>query len=72
MSQQEVSDQPEPQTFIFSDLPEEEKSRFMEFLLTNNVDFSYDTGDSTYMATIKIVNQIYPQENGPSEIPFQN
>ena len=49
--------QPEPQTFVFSELPEDEKSKFMDFLLQNNVDFSYDTSDNTYVATIKIVNK---------------
>ena len=49
--------QPEPQTFVFSELPEDEKGRFMDFLLQNNVEFSYDTMDSTYVATIKIVNK---------------
>ena len=28
-----------PQTFVFSELPEEEKDRFMDFLLSNDVEF---------------------------------
>ena len=47
----------EQQTFVFSDLPPEEKDRFMEFLLANNVDFSFDPQDSTYVATVKLVNE---------------
>ena len=43
--------------FVFSDLPPEEKDRFMDFLVQNNVDFAWDTSDQTYVATIKIVNQ---------------
>ena len=31
-----------PQTFVFSDLPQDEKGRFMEFLLNNDVEFQYD------------------------------
>ena len=42
---------------MFSELPEDEKGRFMDFLLQNNVEFSYDTMDNTYVATIKIVNK---------------
>jgi hypothetical protein len=47
--------------FVFSDLPPEEKDRFMDFLVQNNVDFAWDNSDQTYVATIKIVNQ--PQQN---------
>ena len=42
--------------FVFSDLPPEEKDRFMDFLVQNNVDFAWDNSDQTYVATIKIVN----------------
>lgn len=34
----------------------------MDFLLSNDVDFSYDHSDSTYVATIKIINK-------PDDIP---
>jgi len=34
----------------------------MDFLLSNDVDFSYDQSDSTYVATIKIINK-------PEEMP---
>ena len=54
-SQAQPFDQP-PQTFIFSDLPPAEKVRFMEFLLTNQVEFQLDPTDQTYTATIKIVD----------------
>lgn len=50
------NNQPEVKTFIFSELPPEEKSRFMDFLITNNVEFAVDNKDHTYVATIKIVN----------------
>ena len=29
----------EPQTFIFSELPPEEKLKFMDFLISNDVEF---------------------------------
>ena len=29
----------------------------MDFLLNNDVEFQYDNNDSTYVATIKIVNK---------------
>ena len=50
------------QTFVFSELPADEKHRFMDFLLSNDVDFSYDQSDSTYVATIKIINK-------PEDVP---
>ena len=53
--------QPEPQTFVFSELPHDEQGRFMDFLLSNDVEFAYDNNDETYVATIKIVNK--PEEN---------
>ena len=34
----------------------------MDFLLSNDVDFSYDQSDSTYVATIKIINK-------PEDVP---
>ena len=49
--------QEEPQTFIFSELPPEEKVKFMDFLISNDVEFQYDHEDKTYVATIKIVNK---------------
>jgi hypothetical protein len=45
-----------PQTFIFSELSVHDKAKFMEFLLTNHVEFQLDPNDQTYTATIKIVN----------------
>ena len=48
--------QPDLKMFVFSDLPPEEKDRFMDFLVQNNVDFAWDNSDQTYVATIKIVN----------------
>ena len=57
--------QPEPQTFIFSELPPEEKVKFMDFLLTNDVEFQIDPEDKTYVATIKIVNK--SDQNSPDE-----
>ena len=47
----------EPQTFIFSELPPEEKLKFMDFLISNDVEFQIDPEDNTYVATIKIVNK---------------
>ena len=46
-----------PQTFVFSELPGDEKDRFMDFLLNNDVEFQFDQTDNTYVATIKIVNK---------------
>lgn len=36
---------------MFSDLPEQEKDKFMEFMINNNVEFVKDA-DSNYLATI--------------------
>lgn len=38
-------------TFIFSDLPEKEKEKFMEFMINNNVEFVRDK-ERNYIATI--------------------
>lgn len=46
----------EPQTFIFSDMAPHDKAKFMEFMLTNAVEFQLDPTDQTYTATIKLVN----------------
>ena len=43
-------------TFVFADLPEKEKEKFMEFMINNNVEFVQDS-DHNYIATIKIINQ---------------
>jgi len=51
-------------TFIFGDLPPEEKMKFMEFMISNNVDFSQDPQDGMFVATIRIVNKV----NGSSNI----
>lgn len=45
-----------PQTVVFGDLPANDKVKFMEFLLTNQVEFQLDPSDQMYTATIKIVN----------------
>lgn len=52
-----ADDSPAPQTFVFSELPQDEQGRFMDFLLNNDVEFQYDGNDNTYVATIKIVNK---------------
>ena len=52
----------EPQTFIFSELPPEEKLKFMDFLISNDVEFQIDPEDNTYVATIKIVNKTGQEE----------
>lgn len=41
---------------VFGELPSHDKVKFMEFLLTNQVEFQLDPTDNTYTATIKIVN----------------
>jgi hypothetical protein len=46
----------ELQTFIFSKLPQEEKKRFMDFLVENEVEFQEDP-EGGYVATIRIFNQ---------------
>lgn len=38
-------------TFIFSELPDKEKDKFMEFMINNNVEFVQDD-ESNYIATI--------------------
>lgn len=45
------------QTFIFGSLPQDEKSKFLDFLLNNNVEFNQDPNDGNFIATIKIVNK---------------
>ncbi len=45
------------QTFVFSLLPLEEKKRFMDFLIDNNVEFKQDENDGGYTATVRILNQ---------------
>ena len=41
-------------TFVYSDLPEREKEKFMEFMIKNNVEFVMDD-DGNYVATISFV-----------------
>ena len=50
-------------TFIFGDLPNDEKIKFLEFMINNNVEFSLDPDDGLYMATIKIVNKQPPSQS---------
>jgi hypothetical protein len=45
-------------TFVFSELPQQEKEKFMEFMLNNNFEFVKDEREGTYIATIKIVNSV--------------
>lgn len=40
-------------TFVYADLPEREKQKFMEFMINNNVEFVQDN-ESNYIATICI------------------
>ena len=49
-------------TFIFSHFPPTEKAKFMEFMLNNNVEFSLDSSEGMYVATIKLINT----QNGSS------
>jgi hypothetical protein len=44
-------------TFIFGELSAEEQAKFLEFMIKNNVQFSYDGQDQMYIATVKIVNK---------------
>jgi len=44
-------------SFVFGDLPSEEKLKFLEFMINNNVEFNLDPVDHMYVATIKIVNK---------------
>jgi hypothetical protein len=50
-------------TFIFGDLSGEEKEKFIDFMIKNNVQFSLDQSDSMYVATVKIVNKNDQQSN---------
>ncbi len=45
-------------TFVFSELYEDEKEKFMDFMIHNKVDFEYDPHENMYIATIKIVNKV--------------
>lgn len=38
-------------TFVYSELPDKEKDKFMEFMINNNVEFVQDN-DNNYIATI--------------------
>jgi len=38
-------------------LPNDEKQKFLEFMINNNVEFSRDPNDGLYIANIKIVNK---------------
>ena len=42
--------------FVYSELPDPEKEKFMEFMINNTVEFIQDT-EGHYLATIKIINQ---------------
>ena len=42
---------------MFGELSKEEQSKFFEFMIKNNVQFTYDPSDSMYVATVKIVNK---------------
>lgn len=42
--------------FVYSELPDQEKEKFMEFMINNNVEFIQDA-EGHYLATIKIINQ---------------
>lgn len=44
-------------TFIYGELPQQEKLKFLDFMINNNVEFSQDPNDGLYVATIKIVNR---------------
>ena len=44
-------------TFIFGDLSNGEKDKFLDFMIKNNVQFSFDQSDNMYVATVKIVNK---------------
>jgi hypothetical protein len=48
---------PDVRTFIFGELSAEEQAKFLEFMIKNNVQFSYDGQDQMYIATVKIVNK---------------
>ena len=56
-------------TFIYGDLPEEERKKFLEFMISNNVEFSRDPIDNMYIATIKIVNI---NQNSPTSQPYNS
>ncbi|CAI2359702.1 unnamed protein product [Moneuplotes crassus] len=57
----------EIRTFVFSQLPEQEKDKFMEFMINNNVEFVQDS-DSNYIATICIrINNDQNNENKKSD-----
>jgi hypothetical protein len=44
-------------TFIFGELSQEEQAKFFEFMIKNNVQFTFDPTDAMYVATVKIVNK---------------
>ena len=43
-------------TLVYGQLPSEEKAKFLEFMVSNNVEFTRDPEDGMYIATIRIIN----------------
>ena len=43
---------------MFGELSREEQDKFMDFMIKNNVQFSYEGQDQMYVATVKIVNKV--------------
>lgn len=43
-------------TLVYGDLPTDEKAKFLEFMISNNVEFTRDPQDGMYIATIRIIN----------------
>ena len=50
-------DQGNIKQFVYGDLSRSERAKFMDFMVNNNVEFSFDPSDGMYVATIKIVNK---------------
>lgn len=53
-----------PETYVFSQLPKQERKRFMDFLIENDVEFQFEPNEKMYVATLKMLkNQPEPSVN---------
>ena len=44
-----------PETYVFSQLPKQERKRFMDFLIENDVEFQFEPNEKMYVATLKML-----------------
>lgn len=44
-----------PETYVFSQLPKQERKRFIDFLIENDVEFQFEPNEKMYVATLKML-----------------